>query len=186
MNKRKLAGRAPAIVVALLASVAAAAPAGAADGRSIEVGGGAGTVGSWFTGRPLSGGDFRVTIPAGPRGDIEALVAVSAPGGGETIGLYGVQFRQRLRSSPSVGTQPFMTYGGVGVFYRDRGASMILPPVFGTVGGGVEQRVAPRVALRVEAQSMVLLVLPVAVRVAAGVSIRVGHMAPAIESDRRR
>lgn len=185
MNKLKLAGRTPPIIVALLALVATAAPAGAADGRSIEVGGGAGTVGSWFSGR-LSGGDLRVTVPAGPRGDVEALVAVSAPDRGETLGLYGVQFRQRLRSSPSSRTRPFITYGGVGVFYRERGASMILPPVFGTVGGGVEQRVAPRVALRVDAQSVVLLVLPVAVRVAAGVSIRVGHLAPAIENNRGR
>ena len=59
-------------VIAMMALLALAAPrgagaqmleqAGATDARPLEIGGGLGTVGSWWTG-PVSGGDLRVGVP---------------------------------------------------------------------------------------------------------------------------
>jgi hypothetical protein len=158
----------------LLLAALAAVPAHAADDRSIQVGGGVGVVGSWWTG-PFSGGDVRVSVPAGPRGDVEAIVALTPASGGETFGFYGVQFRQRLRPQHSAPLQPFMTYGGIGVFYHERDASLITAPLLGLVGAGVERRLARHLAVRVEAQGIVALVLPVGVRLAAGVSVPLGR-----------
>ena len=55
----------------------------------MEVGGGLGTVGSWWSG-PFNGGDLRVGFPIGDRGAIEALVGYSPHGADREapIGLY--------------------------------------------------------------------------------------------------
>jgi hypothetical protein len=168
MNRNRLA-----MACLVLVCGASVAHAQAAEDRRVEIGGGIGTVASLWTG-PFPGGDVRLTVPVSERGDVETLFAVSPSGTGETLGFYGVQFRQRLRHARSV-VEPFLTYGGIGIFYRDDGDSMVTPPVIGFVGGGVEHRVHRRLAVRVEAQAIVLLVVPIGVRVAAGVSVPIGR-----------
>jgi len=159
-------------VCALLGMFPLAARAQTSDGRRVEIGAGVGTVGSWWSG-PFSGGDVRISVPVSARGDVETLLAVS-PSGGETIGFYGMQFRQRLRHATSE-LEPFLTYGGIGIFYRDGGESMVTPPFIGLVGGGVERRIHRLLSVRVEAQAMVAFIVPVGVRVAAGVSVPIGR-----------
>jgi hypothetical protein len=149
-------------------------PTATAGSRSVEIGGGAGIVGSLWTG-PFSGGDLRVGVPVGARGDVETIVAMTPASDGETLGLYGVQYRQRLRSTDSGRLQPFLTYGGFGIFYHEGGESMITAPIIGLVGAGVEHRIARRLALRAEAQGIVAVVIPVGIRVAAGVSVPLGR-----------
>jgi hypothetical protein len=165
----------------LTAAIGGAEPCRAADepqgpmrtehARSIEIGGGVGIVGSWWTG-PFSGGDVRVSVPAGRRGDVETIVALTPASDGETLGLYGVQYRQRLRPGR---LQPFLTFGGFGIFYHERGESMVTAPILGLVGAGIEHRLARRLAVRAEVQGIVALVIPVGVRVAAGLSVPLGR-----------
>jgi hypothetical protein len=165
------------ILIAAALAVASAAPARAAD-RPIEIGGGVGTVGSWFTSQPFSGGDLRVSFPVGPRGHVETIAALSTPGE-ERSGLYGVQYKQRLPTIGAAGIEPFFTAGAIGVFYRDRSDSTLTAPVLNVAGIGFDKRVAARLALRVDAQGIFALIIPAGVRVAAGVSVAVGRLPPA-------
>jgi hypothetical protein len=161
-----------ALACVVLVCGAPAAHAQTAEERRIEIGGGIGTAASWWTG-PFPGGDARLSVPVSERGDFEALFAVS-PSRDETLGFYGAQFRQRLRQGRS-NFEPFLTYGGIGVFYLEDGESMVTPPFLGLVGGGVERRVHRLLSVRVEAQAILLLVAPVGVRVAVGVSVPIGR-----------
>jgi len=186
-------------VCALLAGFPLAAGAQVVGDTRIEIGGGLGTVGSWWSG-PYSGGDVRVGVRVGDRGAVETLVGMSPDGHGDEvlIGFYGVQFRQDFRPAATSSVQPFMTYGGIGVFGRRRGYdvhtmsregvlttrhvdgdSFVTPPFIGLIGGGVQRRVARHLTVRVDAQAVVAFVLPVGVRVAAGVSVPVGRV-PAV------
>jgi len=165
------------IVGSMIALAALPARAEAADERSVQVGGGVGMIGSWFSdfgvnGGHLNGTDVRVSVPVNARGDVETLFAL-ASNTDDTLGFYGVQFKQRMPGAN--GFQPFLTYGGIGVFYFERHESMVTPPFIGLVGGGVERRIVGRVSARVDVQAVVALVIPVGVRVAAGVSIPVGR-----------
>jgi hypothetical protein len=164
-------------LTAAAATLAVMAPCSArAADRPIEIGGGVGTVGSWFASGPFSGADLRIGIPAGRGGDVEMLVAMQAPEPGETFGFYGAQYRQRLPTSGRSRFAPFLTYGMVGVFYRERNESMVTPPVIGLVGIGFEERLSRRLAVRVDTQGVMALIIPVGVRVAAGVSIPIGRL----------
>jgi hypothetical protein len=186
-------------VGALLAGFPLAAAAQVVDDRRIEIGGGLGTVGSWWSG-PYSGGDVRVGVRVGDRGAVETLVGLSPTGHGDEvpIGFYGVQFRHDLRPGATSSVQPFLTYGGIGVFGHQRGYdvrstsrdgvlttrhvdgdSFVTPPFIGLVGGGVQRRVAQHLTVRLDAQAVVLFILPVGVRVAAGVSVPLGRV-PAV------
>lgn len=165
----------PVIALFLLTFIAAAPSADAADDRPTAIGGGIGVVRSWFAG-PFSGGDLRVSVPVGSDSDVEALVAAGVPVRGETIGFYGAQFRQMLPGFGTPRTQPFVTLGVIGVFYHEHQASTISPPILGTVGAGVEHRVGRRFAVRVDVQAIALVVIPLGVRVAAGVSVPVGRL----------
>jgi len=146
-----------------------------ADGRPVEIGGGGGAALTCCTER-LSGGDVRVSVPAGERGHVETLVAVTAPAGEDRFGLFGVQYKRTVGSRGSSGARMFVTAGAFGVYYRDRHDTAVLPPVLALVGGGVEQPLARRLAVRVEAQAMLFAVYPAGVRVAAGVSVPLGRL----------
>ena len=167
------------VVAASMTLILSTVPARASDDRAIAVGGGIGTVGSWFNPSPLSGADVRVSIPVGSRGDVEPIVAVQAPSHDETFGFYGAQYRHRLVATNGARSEPFFTCGAIGIFYRERGDSTVMPPVFTLAGIGFEQRVSRRLALRFDAQGIFLLVIPVDVRVAGGVSIPIGRLQPA-------
>jgi hypothetical protein len=173
------------VVAASMTLMLSAVPARAADDRAIAVGGGIGTVGSWFNPSPLSGADVRVSIPVGQRGDVEPIVAVQAPSHDETFGFYGAQYRHRLVTTNGARSAPFFTCGAVGIFYRERGDSMATPPLFTLAGIGFEQRVSRRLALRFDTQGIFLLVIPVGVRVAGGVSIPIGRLQPSGDHPQR-
>lgn len=168
-----IAGIRGVIVGSMIALASLPARAEAAGDRTVEIGGGVGAIGSQWAGR-FFGGDVRLSIPVNDRGDVEALVAVQAPRRNDTFGFYGVQYKQRLRPSTASGFQPFLSYGSIGVFYFEDGDRMITAPLVGLVGGGLEQRVNRRLSVRVEAQAITLFVIPVGMRVAAGVSVPIG------------
>jgi hypothetical protein len=55
--------------------------------------------------------------------------------------------------------------------------SPITPPYIGLIGGGVQRRLAPRLAGRLETQVIMAIILPVGVRVATSVSVPLGRIA---------
>jgi hypothetical protein len=163
------------IATAATMMLAAAAPAARAQNAHtpIEIGVSAGSIVSWFT-DPFAGGDVRVTVPVNDAGDVEVLAGLptAATRHEDIAGFYGVQFRHRIRKGATETFQPFATYGGMGLFIGGRNA-WVMPPIIGLVGGGVEQRLARGIALRVEAQGVVAFV-PAGIRLAAGVSVPIG------------
>jgi hypothetical protein len=184
------------LIVASSLFVAASAGAQPSSGNNIEIGGGGGVLSSWEHSQP--GGDLRVTFPVNHRIAIDALVAMAPAQHNETFGLYGVLVKHRIGSRPASDLQPFLSYGVIGIFvryheeeYRYRSATgstivspaydhgYVSPPLFGMFGGGVERRVLPRLSVRVEAQAVMFLVLPVGVRIAAGASVPIGRLAHA-------
>jgi hypothetical protein len=60
-------------------------------------------------------------------------------------------------------------------------STQVLAPFLGVAGVGAQYAVAPHLAVRLESQAAVALIIPVGVRVAAGVSVPLGRVA----SDRR-
>jgi hypothetical protein len=169
-NGRSLPGAIALVVV--VSSVAHAQPY--AD-RHVELGAGLGTVASWWT-SPVKGGDVRVTIPLAARGDLELLGALgSSPDrSASAVGFYGGQFRLHLRGGATQSVRPFLTFGAIGLIVHSHYDTEVTPPVIGLAGVGVERRLLPRLTVRAEAQSVVLLVIPVGVRVAASASIPIG------------
>ena len=64
------------------------------------------------------------------------------------------------------------------VWYHEPSRTEVIPPVLAIVGGGFEQHVARRLAVRIDAQGIVCLVYPVfGARVSAGVSVPIGRVA---------
>lgn len=139
----------------------------------IELGVGVGTVFSGYAGT-FRGGDVRVTIPANEAGDVELLAGIPTAGTRHGLaGFYGVQFRHRLGDDETATVRPFVTYGGMGVIVGGP-HPWVMPPFFGLIGAGVEQRLGSRLAFRVEAQGVAALVIPAGVRIAASVSMPLG------------
>ncbi len=140
--------------------------------------------------------DVRASIPMSPRFSLEAAVMIgrrNSPFLTRTEGLYFIQARQRLRSLERGRLRPFLVYGVAGYYAHvavaaqsirqpdgsviDRPATSFNesdPPLFTTFGGGVEYRVAPRLALRADAQLTTLLYLPLGLRVSGGVTVPLG------------
>jgi hypothetical protein len=169
-------GRSLVAAIALALAVPSAARAQAAAPRSVEIGGGLGTVASWWTAR-INGGDVRVTVPVAARGDVEFLGAFgrSPDRSADIIGCYGGQFRLHFGERAAARVRPFMTFGAIGVItHSGRFGTNVSPPLLELAGAGVEQQVHRHLIVRAEAQSIVLLVVPAGVRVAAGVSIPIG------------
>ena len=162
------------IVVSMIALGSLPVRAEAVDGRSVQIGGDFGALGSWWAGS-FAGGEARVSVPVSDRGDVETFVGAARPAGNDTLGFYGVMLKLRLRSSRASGLQPFLSFGGAGIAYFDGNNSIVTPPFAGIVGGGVERQVHRRLTVRVEAQALTLLVIPVAVRVMTGVSVPIGR-----------
>ena len=52
----------------------------------------------------------------------------------------------------------------------------VLPPLLGLAGVGVQYTVTPHLAVRIESQAAIALIIPVGVRVAAGVPIPLGRV----------
>jgi hypothetical protein len=176
--------RAVLVVMAIL-GWASSVNAQTSERRSVELGIGAGGAASWWA--PSVGGpEVRVSAAMGDRKSIEAIGGVSAVRvAGDTVGFYGVQIQQRLRREAGSDVQPFISYGVIGVFFNTRSdyrfgpsasRTLVTPPFIGLIGGGAQRRIASRLNGRLEVQAVMALVVPVAMRVSAGVSVPVGKV----------
>jgi hypothetical protein len=166
-----------------------------ASDRPVEIGVSGTAVLTWMT----SGGDLRTTInfPVSERVSIEVFggpyrETYRGDGGLDLHidGFYGVQVRREIDRGRRAGFTPFLTFGAAGVVARDqtydcsyatcrrRETTQVIPPLVGLVGGGVQYTVTPRLAVRVEVQGLVALVLPLGARVSVGISVPVGHRYP--------
>ena len=173
------------LVVMVVLGWASSVNAQTFERRSVELGIGAGGAASWWT-PSVAGPEVRVSAPMGARKSIEAIGGVSAVRvAGDTVGFYGVQIQQRLRREPGSNVQPFISYGVIGVFVNSRSGysfgpggsrTLVTPPFIGLIGGGTQRRITSRLNGRLEVQAVMALVVPVAVRVSAGVSVPVGRV----------
>ena len=106
-----------------------------------------------------------------------------------TTGTYGFQITQPIDRGRRPGFQPFATFGLMGIFGRAEAykcsngscqpylnTTKVLPPLLGLAGVGVQYTVTPRLAVRVESQAAIVLIIPVGVRISAGVSIPLGRV----------
>jgi len=184
------------VVVLLLSGCAASAGAQPVAARNVEIGAGVGGVLSWYVGG-IPGADVRVSVPVSERRAVEGFVGLTPVLDNATTGFYGVLVRQRVGRETRSNPETFFSYGVVGGFthyhnpgYQSRAPNgetvivparsqtVIAPPIIGMIGGGIQQRVAPRLSVRVEGQAIMALILPVGVRVAAGVSVPLGKLSP--------
>jgi hypothetical protein len=184
------------LIVAALAAPALAqtqpapdVPAGSSRPIEIRVGGTG--VASWLS----LGGGVRGTVVV-PIGDRLSLDLFGGPYWGrenddfseDVVAFYGAQLTRRIDRGRRAGFEPFLSFGGEGFIYRDRSYYYfpcyapgciprsethirMLPPVMGLVGFGVQKTLSPRLALHVEVQGMVAIVIPAGVR--GGVSLTV-------------
>jgi hypothetical protein len=164
--------------LAMLLTLGPAADAAAQphERPDVEVGVGGGAVASWFLGGgAIGGGDIRVAAPISDRSMVEAIVAATPMQNEYVAGFYGVQVKRRMGREHDADTQPFITFGLLGSFAHGDDHTFVSPPLIGLLGAGVQQRVADRLAVRVEAQAIIALVIPVGARVAVGLSVPVGR-----------
>jgi hypothetical protein len=174
-----------ALIVCLVAS---ALPVTAQD-RPVEIGVAVGGVAS-FVG---NGGDLRVTVtvPRGDRRSIEGFVGVYRGNDVfDTRGVYGFQIKQQIARGRRSGPEPFATFGIMGLVTRYETSdcsyascrrytsTRVLAPFLGFAGVGVQYAVTPHLAVRLESQAAVALIIPVGIRVTAGVSIPLGRITP--------
>ena len=165
------------IAVSMIALASLPARAEAVSDRSPEIGADWGALASLWT-KSSVGGELRVSVPVNERDDVETFGGIGRPWG-ETIGFYGVMFKRHLRRTDTRrGLQPYFSVGGAGVIAVAGSDSFVTPPLVPLVGGGVEQRIHQRISVRVEAQALVAIIIPVGVRVMAGVSVPIGRRLP--------
>jgi hypothetical protein len=132
-----------------------------------------------------NGVNLRLTVPLTDRFAVEGLAIAGRRNtwnGNQVGGLYGAQIKQRIVSGNRRSFDPFVTYGMVGRWWNDdRFGSTVYWPIFVQVGGGVQQSIGHRIALRAELQE-VFIVVPgyagpthLALRPSVGVSIPIGR-----------
>jgi len=148
-------------------------------GQPIEIGAGVGAVAYRLGTGTVSGGHVGVTIPVRDGLSIDGFAAIGRQADG-TVGLYTIQMKHRISAASRPGIETFITYGLTGFFEDRREAgyryseSYLTPPFLVALGGGVQRTLAPRLAMRFEAQLMSFFVYPVGLRAAVGVSIPLG------------
>jgi hypothetical protein len=175
------------LLASIVCLVASALPVSAQEptDRPVEIGVGVGGV----TSLGGAGGDMRVsvTIPRGERRSIEGFAGIYRGNDAfDTRGVYGLQIRQPMaRSRPS----GFFSFGLMGIVARHEVpdcphvncathmSSYVLPPLLLLAGAGFQHTVTPHLAVQLESQVGIALFIPVGIRVAAGVSIPLGHVA---------
>ncbi len=150
--------------------VGLAASGASAQAQGVEIGGGVGSVSSWWTG-PFSGVHADVVMPIRDDQDLEALIAAQTRTSPDTLGFYAAVYRRRLGASRWARLEPFVTVGAGAYFASYDHHSTLSPPLLGFVGAGFDQRIAPRLKLRVDTQGILAAVIPVGVRVSAGLSV---------------
>jgi hypothetical protein len=139
----------------------------------------------------------RVTIPVSPRFSFDAAVDVGRERTSEHStrldALYSFQIKQRLESTTRDSFHAFLTYGVAGYYERRTqeevratlpdGEISVTPafrvsewegPAATLFGGGVQFGLSRRAAVRVEAQMVSFIVIPMGVRLAASLSIPIG------------
>lgn len=74
-------------------------------------------------------------------------------------GFYGIQARQRIRAASTPRMDTFVTYGATGPWQYSsrRGFEFVPLPIFPAGGAGFEHQVAKHLAVRAEAQVMILM-----------------------------
>jgi hypothetical protein len=185
------------LLVVVASFVASAVPTAAqTEPRRVEIGGGLDTIFAL----PVDGGgdvvptaNIRVTTPLTRQFAIEGFL--DAGRSYDSIGgLYGIQVKQRLLGASTPTRDVFVTYGVAGGYshygaedyhytgpngpevYRSSAHTNVYKPIFPVVGGGIQKRVANRLAVRVEGQVVTWRIYtPLMVRAAAGVSIPIGR-----------
>lgn len=140
--------------------------------------------------------DLRVTAPLSPRFSVEGLMTLSRRTTGHSRGIEGfylMQVKQRLVRHSRGAFHPFITYGALGYFSRERvnayqigrpdgpmvsfpahWSSSVSPPVGAVVGAGVQRQVGNHLALRAEGQLITFLWIPLGARFSAQASIPFG------------
>jgi hypothetical protein len=118
-------------------------------------------------------GGLRIGIPISDRFAIEGLTTFIHEHEA-TAGLYGVQVRQRFGNRGGSSWRPFATYGAAGVFAHYEEESFVSPPLIGLVGAGADRSIGGGMAVRIEAQAVMVVVVPVTLRLSAGISIPIG------------
>jgi hypothetical protein len=135
-----------------------------------------------------SGGDLRLnlTVPRSERRALEFFVGGYRGSNDFDLGVYGFQVRRPMAKRRRPGVEPFVTLGVMGFFdrfeasrCRDGGCRAersfrVFPPVLGLIGVGAQYTIRPRLAVRVESQAAMALIIPVGFRFAAGVSMPLG------------
>jgi hypothetical protein len=113
--------------------------------------------------------ELRLTVPFSGAIAIEPFVSAGmrrTRGPGTVEGFYGARIRQRLWRPGGTGASLFATYGAA-AYYSRFGSSA---PVIGHFGVGLDQPLLGRVAFRPEVQLITFHVVPIGVRLTAGVS----------------
>ena len=181
------------VVMFLVCGCAASAKAQPVERPHVEIGAGLGGALTWFYGgHGIPGGDVRITVPTSRRRAVEGFVGLTPAVSDATTGFYGLLLKRRIGRDTDPDVEQFFSWGVVGGFvhYREKeyrrpsnagtttshSKTLITPPFIGLIGGGVQRRVAPRLSIRMESQLVMALILPVGVRVAAGVSVPLGRL----------
>jgi hypothetical protein len=111
--------------------------------------------------------ELRFTLPLTDRFAIEPFVTAgshSARRWAAPEGFYGAQIRQRFRRFTTRTSAVFAAYG-VGAYYARAKSTY---PVVGHFGLGLHRRVSKRLSFRPEVQLVTLHVVPIGVRLVAG------------------
>jgi hypothetical protein len=175
----------------LMCGCVASAEAQTVASRNVEIGAGVGSAVTWFLGgRSLPGGDLRITVPTGRRHAIEGFIRLTPVVNDATTGFYGLLMKRTVGRETRPDVENVFSFGVVGGFahyqegeYRNpstgvtHSRTLITPPYIGLIGGGVQRRLAPRLAVRLETQVIMAIILPVGVRVATSVSVPLGRIA---------
>jgi hypothetical protein len=160
-----------------VAVLACAAPARAQN--STEIGVSVDGLLSWWSAFPPQVA-LRVTLPSSGRSAVEMFVSTGRTDGffasGDYGGVYGAQVRRRVGRLDRDGARPFVTFGGFGGYVHGKYDSYVSPPFVGVIGAGAEWPVARRLNVRVEAQGVMALIIPVGVHIAASGSVPIGRL----------
>lgn len=147
-----------------------------------------------------TGGDLRasVSFPVSQRHSLEFFAgpfsgqSENLNGGSDSFSddikaFFGFEIRQSIDKGRRPGVEPFISYGAVGFVstYEDRVCSHgvcqvrksgthAYPPVVGLFGGGIQYTVAPRLAVRIEANALIVFVVPLGGRISVGFTVPIG------------
>lgn len=120
-------------------------------------------------GRLPPSAEIRLTVPISDRFAVEPFATVGSDSRRikDAEGFYGVQIRQRIGPSQDKDGFAFTSYGVTAYYSRYES----YPPIIGHIGVGLHQRVSTYLAFRPEVQLVVFAVVPIGVRLVAGLSL---------------